>query len=159
MTGFTVTASDVAAFLALVVAIWSAFQTGRFNRRQNDFAETAERLNQLLIAKEAAETEQQRQADLGANFVKLGKSNYRLKVFNRGAGAARNVRLEMLVGSELIAGRELAEKFPVPLLERQQGTELICFISMSAPRRAHIKLTWDDDIAIDRSKELWADVF
>ena len=159
MSGFTVTASDAAAFLALAVAIWSAFQTGRFNRRQNDFAETAERLNQLLIAKEAAETEQQRQADLGANFVKLGKSNYRLKIFNRGAGSARNVRLELLAGSELLARGELTEKFPVPLLERQQGTELICFVSMSAPRRAHLRLTWDDDVATDRNKELWVDVF
>lgn len=70
---------------------------------------------------------------MGANFLRLGKSNYWLKIFNQGAGAARNVRLELIAGSEALAGGELAGTFPVPLLERQQGTELICFVSMSTP--------------------------
>lgn len=151
--------SNVMALLALAVAGWSAYQTGRFNRRQNAFAEIAERLNRLLIAKEEAETEQQRQADLGANFYKCGKGSHRLKIFNRGAVAARNVRLEMLTGADLIGNEELSQKFPLPLLERQQVTELICFVHMSSPRRAHIKLTWDDELAANRIKELWVDVF
>lgn len=159
MNLITVTVSDVAAFLALVVAVWSAWHTASFNRRQNDFAETAQRLNQLLITREAAENEQQRQADVGANFVRVGKHNYRLKVFNRGATIARNVRLKMLSGDDLLGDSELKQKFPVPLLERHQTVELICRVHMQSPRRAHIKLIWDDDAGTDRAKELWADVF
>lgn len=154
-----VTISDVAAFLALAVAIWSAVQTGRFNRRQNEFAETAQRLNELLIAREATETEQQRKADVSANFVKIGKHNYRLKVFNRGAGAARNLRLEMLAGADLIDDQELQQKFPLPHLERQQNVELLCGVHMQSSRRAHVKLLWDDDTGEGHTKELWLDVF
>lgn len=159
MSDFSVSLSDMLALLAFLVAIWSAVQTGRFNRRQNNFAETAERLNQLLIAKEKTETDQQRQADLGANFYKAGKGNYRLKVFNRGAVTAKNVRLDFIEGADLVDDQELARKFPLPLLERQQSIELICFVHQSSSRRAHIKLTWDDEEAADHTKELWIDVF
>lgn len=153
------TSSDVVAIFALAVAGWSAFQTGRFNKRQNDFAETAERLNHLLIAREAAETEQQAKADISANFVKIGKSNYRLKVFNRGLGVAHNVRLEVLAGGELVGDSELRDKFPLPKLERHQNVEVMTRVHMQSPRRAHIKLSWHDDNGAGQEKELWLDVF
>jgi hypothetical protein len=159
MTAISLTPSDVAALLALAVALWSAVQTGRFNKRQNDFAETAERLNRLLIEKEAAESEQQRKADVSANFVQIGKSNYRLKIFNRGVGVARNVRLEMLAGGDLLAGNELEQKFPLPLLERHQSIELIARVYMQSSRRAHVRLLWDDEAGDGHQKELWLDVF
>ena len=155
----SLTSSDIVAILALLVAGWSAFQTGRFNKRQNDFAETAERLNQLLIAREAAETEQQAKADVSANFVKIGRNDYRLKVFNRGLGVAHNVRLEVLAGSELIGDSELRDKFPLPKLERQQHVDVLTRVHMQSPRRAHIKLLWDDDAGAGQQKELWLDVF
>ncbi len=159
MTQITFTISDVAAFLALVVAVWSAVQTGRFNRRQNEFAETAQRLNELLIAREAAESLQKGKADVSANFVKIGKSNYRLKVFNRGVDNARNLRLEMLSGCDLVGDSELQQKFPLPVLEPQQNVELLCRVHMRSSRRAHLKLTWDDESGSGQSKELWRDVF
>lgn len=159
MTGLNFTASDIAAVLALIVAIWSAAQTGRFNRRQNEFASTAERLNQLLIARETADTEQQRRAEVSANFVKIGKHNNRLKVFNRGAGLARNVRLEVLSGGDLLADDDLRAKFPIPALEQHQTVELLAFVHLQSPRRCHVQLHWDDDIKQGHQKELWLDAF
>ncbi|MEZ0136843.1 MULTISPECIES: hypothetical protein [Novosphingobium] len=153
------TVSDIAAFSALAVAIWSAVQTGRFNRRQNAFAETAERLNRLLIDKESAESQAQREADVGANFVKIAKNDYRLKVFNRGPVAARNVRLEFLAGGEVMMASELKQKLPVPALERHQTVELMAGINMQSPRRAHMRIHWDDDAGTDHHKEVWSDVF
>lgn len=159
MTPLPVTVSDIAAFSALAVAIWSAVQTGRFNRRQNAFAETAERLNRLLIDKESTELQAQRKADVGANFVKIAKNDYRLKVFNRGPVAARNVRLEFLAGGEVMMASELKQKLPVPALERHQTVELMASINMQSPRRAHIRIDWDDDAGTDHHKEVWSDVF
>ncbi|CAH0498172.1 hypothetical protein [Novosphingobium sp. CECT 9465] len=145
MTPLPVTVSDIAAFSALAVAIWSAVQTGRFNRRQNAFAETAERLNRLLIDKESAESQAQRKADVGANFVKIAKNDYRLKVFNRGPVVARNVRLEFLAGGEVMMASELKQKLPIPALERHQTVELMASINMQSPRRAQMRIHWDDD--------------
>ena len=158
MMAYSINASDVVALFALIIAGWSALQTGRFNRRQNEFSETAERLNQLLIAREASETELQRKAEVFANVVKIGKY-YSLKVFNRGLGPASNVRLEFIAGADLVPQNELNEKFPFPLLERQQGTELPVYVTMGSERRLHIRLLWDDDGGADQTKELWLDVF
>lgn len=159
MMELSITFSDGAALFALAVAIWSAVQTGRFNRRQNEFSETAERLNQLLIEREAAEKSGAQKADVSANFVKISKNDYRLKVFNRGPAGARNVRLEMLTGEELVGKRELAQKFPFPSLERQQHVDVLVCMTLGSPRRAHMRLTWDDDAEQDRSSEIWRDVF
>lgn len=159
MIDTSLSAGDGVALLALAVSIWTVFQTTRFNRRQNDFAQTAERLNQLLIERESAESQQQRKAEVSANFIKIGKSTYRLKVYNRGAVSARNVRLAMLTGGELIGNRELDDKFPIPKLDRQQSIEMIAFVHMQSPRRAHIRLEWDDDTGANHQNEMWLDVF
>ncbi|MEQ6334719.1 hypothetical protein V2I08_14940 [Sphingobium sp. MK2] len=141
------------------MAIWSAIQTGRFNKRQSAFAETAERLNQLLIDKEASDSQSQRKADVSATFIKIGKNNYRLKVFNKGMVPARNVRLEMLSGESLVGQHELQQKFPLQVLERHQSVELITSVHHQSPRRAHVRLHWDDDAGEAHNKELWIDVF
>ncbi|MCW1984322.1 UNVERIFIED_ORG: hypothetical protein M2348_000033 [Sphingomonas sp. R1F5B] len=154
-----ITISDGATISAVLISLWAVRQTSRFNRRQNDFAETAERLNRLLIEKEAAESKAKHAAELGANFVKMGKNDYRLKVFNRGAGVARNVRLELLEGEDVIDERELAEKCPIPLLERHQTVELRAWIHLQSSRRARIRLFWDDDSAAGQTKDVWSDVF
>lgn len=159
MMSLSFTLSDVAAFLALAVAVWSAVQTGRFNKRQSAFAETAERLNQLLIDKEASDSQSQLQADVSATFIKIGKNNFRLKVFNKGMVSARNVRLEVLSGERLVGQHELQQKFPLPILERHQSVELITNVHHGSPRRAHVRLHWDDDAGEGHQKELWIDVF
>ena len=151
---FTLTLSDVAAFLALIVAVWSVIQTTRFNKRQNAFAETAQRLNEMLIAREAADAEGQQAADVSANFIKIGKNDYRLKIFNRGPGVARNVRLEMLRGGDLLSRGEVEKKFPLALLERQQNVDLICFVHLGSDLTMEVRLFWDDDKEQGRSKEL-----
>ncbi|MGV1683478.1 hypothetical protein [Sphingopyxis sp. NJF-3] len=159
MSGVTIDLSDVAAFLALAVAIWSAVQTGRFNRRQTEFSHTAQRLNELLIAREAADDAEKRQADVSANFVKIGRNDYRFKVYNRGPGTARNVRVTFSQGEEVLAGDELEEKFPLPMLEQQHHVDLLCFIHMQSPRRAELTLHWDDESSTERQKELVLDIF
>lgn len=159
MNGVTFDLSDVAAFLALGVAIWSAVQTGRFNRRQTEFSDTAQRLNELLIAREAADTAQQREADISASFAKIGRNDYRFKVYNRGPGMARNVRVSFAKGGDVLAKGELDEKFPLPMLEQHHHVDLLCFIHMQSPRRAELSLHWDDESGTERQKDLTLNIF
>ena len=147
-------AGDVVALFALVIAIYSTWITARFNKRQTAFEETTERLNLMLIEKEAAETKAQKAADLSANFYKAGKHDYRLKVFNRGKGVARNVRFEVLDDSELFIGQDINSKFPMPVMEQHASVELIGCVDMGSPSRAHIRMTWDDDTGEGHQKEL-----
>lgn len=149
-----VDAGDIVALAALVIAIWSAWKTDRFNKRQTTFEETNERLNLMLIEKEAAETAAQKQGDLSANFYQAAKNDYRLKVFNRGRGAATNVRFEVLDEGDLFIEEDVARKFPIPVLEQHQSVELIGAVHMGSPSRAHIRLSWDDATGKGHQKEL-----
>jgi hypothetical protein len=153
MTAITIDAGDIIALIALLIAVWTAWRTDRFNKRQTVFEQTAERLNLMLIEREAAETIEQKRADISANFYKSGKHDYRLKVFNKGQGAATNVRFEVLDDSDLLITSDIARKFPIPVLERHQSLELIAAVHMGSPSRVHIRLTWDDETGEDHSKE------
>jgi hypothetical protein len=146
---------DVVSACALIIAIYSAWTTSRFNKRQTEFQDTADRLNQMLMEKEAAESMAQKQADLSANFYKVTTNRYRLKVFNRGRGIASNVRLEVLDDSELLLEHDIKRKFPMPLMEPQSSVELIAAVFHGSPSRAHIRLTWNDATGEERSKELF----
>jgi uncharacterized cupredoxin-like copper-binding protein len=148
--------SALIAFGALVVSLVSLNKTNKFNERQNELAATTDRLNKMLIEREAAEAVAGKKADLSANIYKAGKHDYRMKVFNRGKGVARNVRIVDLHGGNdtILLDSEIARKFPVPILEQHQSVELIAAISLGSPLRAHIKLVWDDEIGQSHEKEL-----
>ena len=147
---------DGVALAALAMSFWSLHKTNQFNKRQQDFAETADRLNNLLIEREADENADTKRANISANLFQASKNNYRLKVFNRGKGTARNVRIVDLdtSGDSLLMPSDIDHKFPVPILEQHQSVELIAAMHMASPSRAHVRLIWDDDAGKDQEKEL-----
>lgn len=149
---------DLLALGALVVSVWAVVTTKRFNQRQLNFERTAERLNHLLIEKEASENQAQRRADLGVAIYKAGRSDYRMKVFNRGKAAARNVRLEEIAEEGFLIRNDLAEKFPAPVLEPHAVIELHVFFHLSSASRTQIRLTWDDDFGADQTKDFYPTV-
>ena len=146
-----VSLGDIAAVLALGLSAFSLW-------RQRKYDEQARHLNDLLIEREKAETVAAKKGDLFANFVHTGKSSYTFKIYNRGKGTAREIQLEVLDGSELFITRDLAEKFPFPSLETHQAISLLVRVHMQSPRRATVKLRWQDD-AGGGEKTITDDVF
>ncbi|KTE18768.1 hypothetical protein ATE67_16860 [Sphingopyxis sp. H050] len=146
-----VTVSDVmavAAFGLSAFALW----------RQRKSDDLARHLNQLLIQKETGETVAAKKGELSANFVNTGKSSYQFRIYNRGKGSARNIRFEILDGEDLFRVAGTAEKFPYPSLEPHQAINLPVRVHMQSPRRATVKLAWDDD-AGGGEKTITDDVF
>lgn len=140
--------SAIIAFIALLVSVVSMHKT-------NKFSSTADRLNRILIEKEQAEGLSSKKADISANLVKISKNDYRLKVFNRGKGVARNVQLVDLNSDEsMLIASEIERKFPVPILDPHQSVDIIVAVFLSANPRAHIKIMWDDDTGSNHEKEL-----
>lgn len=140
--------SAVIALVALIVSVFSL-------RKANKFGATAHRLNTMLIEREEAEGVASKKADLSANMIKTGKSDYRLKVFNRGKGTAHNVRLTDLAGaSSIIIPDSIQSKFPIPILEQHQSVELFAAVTMGSSLGCHIKLQWDDGAGANHEKEL-----
>jgi len=148
-------ASAGAAWLALLLAGVSLYKNHRSDKRQDELAATTDQLNRLLIDRETQAGQVSKRADLSANLISVGKNNWRLKVFNRGKGTARNVRLiDLQEEGSVLAQNVIRQKFPVPILEQHQWVEVAALQLMAGPARARIKLIWDDETGSDYEKEL-----
>ena len=90
--------SNVIAILALLLSCYATWKTFKFNRRQESLVESQKTLNELLVDKSKGEALSKRQADLGVSFIKLGRFQWRLKIWNKGESSARNVRIEIPEG-------------------------------------------------------------
>lgn len=139
---------------ALVASIWTVRVTQGFNRKQLAFEKTAERLNLLLIDKEAAENQAQQRAEIAANPYRFGKSETRLKIFNRGKASAHNVRLVDLEDSGLLMPSEIQRKFPIDSLDVHGSVELHLIRTYQSAHKTRIQVTWDDGAGRDQTKVL-----
>ena len=146
--------ADIVALLALAISAYSIKKTSDFNKRQNDFIETNNQLNKLLLEKENLEIEYKNKADVSVNFIKTGKNNHRLKVFNKGINTAKNIRMVFPDGNSIIHNGDLDRKLPIPMLEQYHSVELLASVTYDTPARMTIKIIWDDDFAKDNEKIL-----
>ena len=141
----SISTSDVIAGLALLLSAFSTCKTIQFNSRQKSLIESQEKLNLRLIKREDAEAKQEKKADLGTTFLKLGNAKYRLKVWNKGKSVARNVRIEFPEGNDCILASEISQKFPLEAIEPHHSVELIAAVDMSTKPKHVVKLIWSDD--------------
>lgn len=141
----SIDAGDVIAGLAFLLSGYATWQTVSFNKKQKSLVESQEKLNNLLLEKENEGSLKDKSADLGASFIKLGSSKYRLKIWNKGSATARNVRIEFPEGNDLVIESEVADKFPMESLERHQSVELIAVVHMQTKRKHGVRLIWEDD--------------
>lgn len=155
MINITVDSGDIIASFALFFSVYATFKTVQFNNRQQEVIKSQAKLNQLLLEKETAGVELDKQADLGASFLKLGNNKYRLKVYNKGRAPARHVTIEFPEGNEVISESELQSKFPLQLLDVHQSVELIAAVYIGSKSKHLVRLEWEDGRAARVEKELW----
>jgi hypothetical protein len=148
----TIDAGDVIAGLAFLLSGYATWQTVSFNKRQKSLVESQEKLNKLLLEKENEGAVKEKSADLGASFIKLGSSKYRLKIWNKGPATAKNVRIEFPEGNDVVIDSEVSDKFPMESLERHQFVELIAAVHMQSKRKHVVKLIWEDDAQTHNEK-------
>lgn len=145
---------DIVAAIALLLSLAATYITWRFNKQQRAFMETQERLNKVLLERETAESRSEVRADLGASFLKIGRS-YRLKIYNKGKAPARNVRIEFPAGNSLIAESDIAAKFPFEVLDVHQAVELIAAVHLGSQPKLTLKLLWTDGLSDANEKLLY----
>ena len=141
----TIDAGNVIAGLAFLLSGYATWQTISFNKKQKSLVESQEKLNNLLLEKGNEDSLKEKRADLGASFIKLGSSKYRLKIWNKGASTARNVRIEFPEGNDVVIDSEVTDKFPMESLKRHQSVELIAAVHMQTKRKHVARLIWEDD--------------
>lgn len=150
----SVTLGDVVAAVALILSIVATVTTIRFNGRQKSLIESQELLNQRLLAREENDAQLCRQADLSANLVKVGKS-WRLKIYNKGKAPARNVTIAWPEDEDLLTQSDVDSKFPLEVLEPQQGVDLFARVYLGSRSKHQIILHWSDDLAQSNEKTVY----
>jgi hypothetical protein len=147
--------SDIIATLALLISAYAAWKTVQFNNKQKTLIESQEKLNLRLLEREEADSASDKKADLGATFVKLGSSKYRLKIWNKGKATARNVSIEFPDGNDCVVQSDVSEKFPLEALDTHQSVELIAAVHMGTKRKHAIKLIWSDEFSQSNEKTVY----
>lgn len=137
--------SEIIAGFALLLSGYATWKTLSFNKKQESLIETQEKLSNLLLEKEEVQALSDKQADLGASFIRLGINKHRLKIWNKGNACARNVRLEFPEANNILFQSEIDEKFPLEYLERHQPVELIANVDALTKSKHTIRLIWEDD--------------
>jgi hypothetical protein len=141
---------DIVASIALILAIYTTVKSFKYNKIRKDVLLLEKDLNRLHLDKEKKEINLQNKANLSAKFINLGSGKLRLKIFNKGNGTARNIRLKK---PEDIDIKIFDDEFPLELLEPIQSVELISIAVEGSPKKIKIKLTWDDDTGKDFEKD------
>lgn len=153
MDGLTV--SDIAAIIAIFLSGYAIWTTRNFNKRQLSLIESQEELNKRLLAQNDSDASESRKADVGASYVKLGNSKYRLKVFNKGKAPARNVRIEFPDGDTPVPKSEIENKFPMEVLEQHQSVNLIAAVSLGTPSKQTAIIRWSDEHSDSNEKTVY----
>ena len=147
--------SEILATVALLPSAYATWKTLKFNERQKSLIESQQLLNQRLLAREDTEQRVGKQAEMGATFVKIGSSSYRLKIWNKGKSAARNVRIEFPDGNDCFIESDVQSKFPLEVLEPHQFVELIAAVGMDTKRKHTLSLLWSDELQTHNQKTLY----
>ena len=124
----------------------------KFNDRQKSLIESQEKLNQRLLEKEDAESNEEKKGNLGATFIKLGSNKYRLKIWNKGRATERNVSIDFPEGNDCLIESDINSKFPLETLDTLQSVELIAAVHMGTKNKHAIKLCWADDFSSTNEK-------
>jgi hypothetical protein len=146
------TLSDVLAGMAFLLSAYATWKTIKFNDRQKSLIESQEKLNQRLLEKEDSESTVEKKADLGATFIKLGSTQYRLKIWNKGKATARNISIDFPEGNDCFIESDINSKFPMETLDTHQSVELIAAVCMGTKNKHMIKLCWADDFSPTNEK-------
>ena len=148
----------IISVLALILSLVATVNGIRANKRQNKVNESQAEINRRLLERDDKERVAATQANLDANFIKVGK-NHRLKIYNRGECTARNVEVSVPEGDDILLLSERHEKFPLDVLEPHDGIEMGAFVHMGTPPRHNITIIWDDDFALRRTVTRIKDIY
>ena len=148
---------DLPAYVALGLSIVALSITRKFNLRQKKFFDNQELLNKQMLRQIDEQTREKKLADFGARIVKLGQSSHRLKIFNSGKAPGRNIRVEMLEGTDLLVGNELDDKFPADQIDPGSGIEMMIAMFLgSGTTKMKMRILWEDDYSMNHEKVVTA---
>ncbi len=141
---------------SLLVAVVSLVKSSKAQNLQNKVNE----LELKIKENEVAIIEQEKRAAsasiVEARVICMGKSQYRLKVWNSGNATAYNVTAKFEGNPEIIIMDK--EKMPFEELEAKKNFEMVLITHMGSARKFKIMTEWDDKNGRHYSKSQMGDL-
>ncbi|MCF6304794.1 MAG: hypothetical protein L3J33_05435 [Rhodobacteraceae bacterium] len=132
---------SLVAILVAVVSLWISYVNSK-----NQKALSLYELEWLRIQIAGAQTEYSagRKASLSARMYQIGKTDWRIKLFNRGPSDAFNVRVELNDDNEFLRKNEVDRKLPLNKMEKGQSVEFIAIVPLATHAKEEITIVWLD---------------
>lgn len=147
-------AALVISGVSLLFSIISFAVSIKSQKLQDKVNEMELKLKKYELAEK--EKEQQKAPCIEARINHIAKGNYRIKIWNSGNAAAKNVTASWDKGSQIIFFDQ--EKMPFELLEPQKSFDLAISTYSGSPRKLCITTAWEDSDGEKHSKEQWCDL-
>lgn len=148
-----ITTSDYIASAALIISAYSAWNTYDFNKKQKPILEQQKLLNEIQMQKNLDEEKLNKAAFMNATIVSMGNSKYKLRIFNEGRAAAKNVKIFVPLQNELyIDDYELKSKFPIEELPAKESLNLTIMRHNNSKHRYQVDLLWEDELSRENKR-------
>ena len=144
--------SAIAVVLSVAISIIALFIARKANMDNSHLTIREAEYLRLLIAKEQREHQNNERTVVSARLYKSGKSEWKLRVFNRGPAEARNIRIELLEEASFFDPQWVSKKFPMPRMESGQSVDLLAFVHLGSHSKEDLRLIWDDQSGTNRSQ-------
>lgn len=133
--------SDGVALGALCLSIYSTFQSYKAGKLQDQVIVLQKELTEFRLEKEKREKALYEKYTFGANVVKLGKGNYRLRISNKGTVRAENIEI---FPDENLASTIINDIFPLEFLDPMKSVDLHFILSLNSENKYKLRIQWSE---------------
>lgn len=142
--------SDIISLVSLSISVFAGIYSW-VTRRKLDKQQL--QINDYTLLKNKKIEENEKKAIVCANTFKINES-WRIRVYNKGMGTARNIRIHSKDITEPNSGiRLLIKQTSYPILNKDDHFDIVMMLFEGHAYSPIIKLVWDDDFGNDRSRE------
>lgn len=134
------------AVMGAVTGLTSLVRTRRIAEKQLEFQAIAAALAKRQLQAVERQEDAQSKADVTVELVKVGRTDFRFVLSNRGAAPATDVDFKIAKDSpdDPLVRNECERKLPYPQLEPGQSFTLIAALHMGSAMKYATHLTWQN---------------
>lgn len=125
-----------------VIAVISIIQSSKAQKMQKKINELDAKIKEYELEKIEKEKMEAASSIIKARAIKVGKNNYRLKIYNTGNTTAYNISAKI---SKEYCLMLINDKMPFEELEPQNGFEEVLIIHSGSAHKFKVELNWKDE--------------
>lgn len=144
----------VIALVALLISGLAYRQSIRQSSLTDRLTEREIELVRQQLATNFQAALQEKKALVSARMFKIGRNEWKVRVYNSGPAEAKNVRLILTDDNHLVEDNLIDGKFPMGRMESGQSVDFWANVHMSSNSKEILTIRWDDLSGIDRENKV-----